>query len=145
MKKVLPFYFSQNPVSTSLPISRCHNLHPVQNWIDLSIRVDLSIFLNHIPFIPLYNVFLWSESCSVQFSHVQFFVTPQTVVHGILQARILEWVAFPFSRGTSQPRNWTQVSRIAGKFFISWARIHSTSLRVQAVKQKSSLEISDRI
>ena len=38
-------------------------------------------------------------------------------VHGILQARILEWVAFPFSRGSSQPRDWTQVSRIAGGFF----------------------------
>jgi len=38
-------------------------------------------------------------------------------VHGILQARILEWVAFPFSRGSSQPRDQTQVSRIAGGFF----------------------------
>ena len=37
-------------------------------------------------------------------------------VHGILQARILEWVAFPFSRGSSQPRNRTQVSCIAGGF-----------------------------
>ena len=42
-------------------------------------------------------------------------------VHGILQARILEWVAFPFSRGSSQPRDWTQVSRIAGGFFTIWA------------------------
>ena len=39
------------------------------------------------------------------------------IVHGILQARILEWVAFPFSRGSSQPRDWTQVSHIAGRFF----------------------------
>ena len=39
--------------------------------------------------------------------------------HGILQARILEWVAFPFSRGSSQPRDRTQVSRIAGGFFTS--------------------------
>ena len=31
-------------------------------------------------------------------------------IHGILQARILEWVAFPFSRGSFQPRDWTQVS-----------------------------------
>ena len=38
-------------------------------------------------------------------------------VHGILQARILDWVAFPFSRGSSQPRNQTMVSRIAGSFF----------------------------
>ena len=40
-------------------------------------------------------------------------------VHGILQARILEWVAFPFSRGSSRPRDGTQVSRIAGGFFTS--------------------------
>ena len=42
-------------------------------------------------------------------------------VHGILQARILEWVAVPFSRGSSQPRDQTQVSHIAGGFFTSWA------------------------
>ena len=43
-------------------------------------------------------------------------------VHGILQARILEWIAVPFSRGSSQPRDSTQVSHIAGGFFTSWAR-----------------------
>ena len=42
-------------------------------------------------------------------------------VHGILQATILEWVAFPFSRESSQPRDWTQVSHIAGGFFTRWA------------------------
>ena len=42
-------------------------------------------------------------------------------IHGILQARILEWVAFPFSRGSSQPRDRTQVSHIAGRFFTNWA------------------------
>ena len=42
-------------------------------------------------------------------------------VHGILQARILEWVAFPFSRGSSQPRDQTQFSHNAGRFFTSWA------------------------
>ena len=41
-------------------------------------------------------------------------------VHGILQARILEWVAVPFSRGSSQPRDQTQVFCIAGGFVISW-------------------------
>ena len=40
-------------------------------------------------------------------------------VHGILQDRILEWVAFPFSRGSSEPRDRTQVSHIAGGFFTS--------------------------
>ena len=38
-------------------------------------------------------------------------------VHGILQARILEWLAVPFSRGSSQLRDRTQVSRITGRFF----------------------------
>ena len=42
-------------------------------------------------------------------------------VHGVLQARILEWVAIPFSSASSQPRDGTQVSHIAGRFFISWA------------------------
>ena len=42
-------------------------------------------------------------------------------VNGILQARILEWVAFHFSRGSSQPRDWTQVSHMAGGFSTSWA------------------------
>ena len=39
------------------------------------------------------------------------------IVHGILQARILDWVAVPFSRGSFQPRNQTKVSYIAGGFF----------------------------
>ena len=42
-------------------------------------------------------------------------------VFGTLQARILEWVSFSFSRGFSQPRDQTQVSHIAGRFFTSWA------------------------
>ena len=42
-------------------------------------------------------------------------------VYGILQVRILGWVAFPFSRGSSQPRDHTQISCIAGRFFTSWA------------------------
>ena len=42
-------------------------------------------------------------------------------VHGILQARILGWVAFPFSRGSSQPRDRNQVFHTAGGFFTSWA------------------------
>ena len=42
-------------------------------------------------------------------------------VHGILQARILKWVAFPFSRGSSQSGDRTHVSHNAGRFFTSWA------------------------
>ena len=61
---------------------------------------------------------LESESHSVVSDFLQHL---DYTVHGILQARILEWVAFPFSRGSSQPRDWTQVSRIAGGFFTNWA------------------------
>ena len=55
-------------------------------------------------------------------SRVRLSATPWTgplhsSVHGILQARILEWVAFPFSRGSSQPRDQTQVSSIEVRFF----------------------------
>ena len=56
-----------------------------------------------------------SESCPTLCDPVDY------TVHGILQARILEWVAVPFSRAPSQPRDRTQVSCIAGGFFTSWA------------------------
>ena len=45
---------------------------------------------------------------------------PGSSVHGILQARILEWVAMTFSRGSSWFRDWTRVSHIAGRFFTIW-------------------------
>ena len=46
---------------------------------------------------------------------------PGSVVHGIFQARIQEWVAIPFSKGSSWPRDQTQVSCTAGRFFTIWA------------------------
>ena len=46
---------------------------------------------------------------------------PGFSVHGILQARILEWVSISFSRGSSQPRDRTQISHIAGRHFNLWA------------------------
>ena len=42
-------------------------------------------------------------------------------VHWILQARILEWIAIPFSRGSSPPRDRTQISRVTGRFLTIWA------------------------
>ena len=62
---------------------------------------------------------MWNEN------HTQLCLThcdPMVyTVHGILLARILGWVAFPFAKGSSQPRDRTQVSRSAGGFFTSWA------------------------
>ena len=70
--------------------------------------------------------------CSVAKSCLTL-ATPWTIAHqaplskGILQARILEWVAIPSSRGSTQPRDWTQVSRTESTFFTVWARIRISS------------------
>ena len=84
----------------------------VMSFSSCSIRNYQSSFLESQP-----STFLGILPCESE-SHS---VPMDCMVHGILQARILEWVAFPFSRGSSQPRDWIQVSRIAGRFFTSWA------------------------
>ena len=53
---------------------------------------------------------------------------PGSSLQGILQARIQEWVAIPFSYGSSWPRDWTWVSCIAGRFFTLWATREAQSL-----------------
>ena len=79
-------------------------------------------------------------------SRVQLFVTPWSIVHGILQARILEWVAYPFSRGSFQPRDRTGVFCIAGGFFTSWAtgkpkkRTYLTSFLLMAFPTRFTAE-----
>ena len=72
----------------------------------------------------LVNINCFSYLCCAQSLRcVQFFATPWTVAHeaplsmGLLQARILEWVVILSSRGSSQPRDRTQVSCTAGRFF----------------------------
>ena len=62
--------------------------------------------------VTQYSPFLWD---SVEHS------PPDLSVHRILQARLPEWVAIPFSRGSFQPRDWIRASGIAGRFFIIWA------------------------
>ena len=70
---------------------------------------------------PLYTHCSYSLSCD------QLFVVPWTAAHqvplslAILQTNILELVAMPFSRGSSQSRDWTQASGITGGFFTNWA------------------------
>ena len=56
------------------------------------------------------------QSCLILFDSMDYSL-PGSSVHGILQERILEWVAIPFSRRSSQPRDETQVSYITGRFF----------------------------
>ena len=103
------------------------------SWIYLlySYCLKKNTYLNFYPTCPLnYNIgtylsyFNWlasrgevkiTQSCWILCNPMDY------TFHEILQARILEWVAFPFSRGSSQPRDWSQVSCIAGGFFTSWA------------------------
>ena len=66
-------------------------------------------------------------------SRVQLCDLMDYTVHGILQARRLKWVAFPFSRGSSQLRDRTQVSLIAGRLFISWAKREAQNSVPEAV------------
>ena len=58
---------------------------------------------------------------------------PGSSVHGILQARILEWVGIPFSRGSFRPSGQTQVSCIADKFFTIWATRKAPAFPICAV------------
>ena len=61
-----------------------------------------------------------TQSCPTLFDPMDCSL-PGSSVHGILQARILEWVAISFSRGSSWPRDQAQVSHIAGRRFNLWA------------------------
>ena len=63
---------------------------------------------------------LVAQSCPTVCDPVDYSL-PGSSVLGIFQARIPEWVAIPFSRGSSQPRDRTQVSCMAGQFFPVWA------------------------
>ena len=90
--------------------------------------------------LDICNYFPWSYRINVKVTqlyptlcHPMDCRLPGSSVHGISQARILEWVTIPFSRGTPRPRDWTlgsmQVSCIAGRFFTVWATREAGSIR----------------
>ena len=78
------------------------------------------------------------------------FATPWTIAHRaplsmdwILQARILEWVAIPFSRGSSWPRDRTGVSHIAGRFFTVWATRQCLLIKAKGRISKCKISSED--
>ena len=79
-------------------------------WMKLFI-LSLYIWKVKVPVAYLCLALCESMDCS----------PPGSSVHGIFQARILEWVAIPFSKGSSQPRGWIRVSSNASRFFTVWA------------------------
>ena len=65
-------------------------------------------------------------------------------VHSISQARILEWAVIPFFRGSSRPRDRTQVSHIAGRFFTVWATREAPSVQYR-VGEKVKVKVDDKL
>ena len=93
----------------------------VPQFINVKSTARWKLLLYMWPYCRMYLVYWNGKSKSL--SHVGLFATPwiRQSMEWVLQARILAWVAFPFSRGSSQPRDRTQVSCIAGRCFTSWA------------------------
>ena len=80
-------------------------------------------------------------SCSVVFDSFETPWTnlPDSSVHGIFQARVLEWIAISFSRESSQPRNRTRISHIAGRRFTIWATREALATKWFTYQSTSSL------
>ena len=102
-----------------------NNLDSIWKNRDITLPTKVDLVKAMVFPVVMYGCESWTVKKAVSESHSVMFnsLWPHGLytVHGILQARILELVAFPFSRGSSQPRGWTQVSHIAGRFFTNWA------------------------
>ena len=98
---VFTFCVWMNRISLGLNLDKSYN--------NLVLRFPDLWFLNVVA--QLHLTFCNPMNCS----------PPGSTVHEILQARILEWIAIPFSRVFSQPRDQTEVSHSAGRFFTIWA------------------------
>ena len=77
------------------------------------------------PFLSTTAMWKWKSFSHVQLCNPMDCSLPGFSLRGILQARILEWVAIPFSRESSQPRDWPQVSCIGGRFFTVWVTMEA--------------------
>ena len=90
----------------------------LSDWTTISRRN-----LNSSPWISIgvfYIKSLVTQSCPTLCDHMDCRL-PGSSIHGIFQARVLEWVAISFSRGSSWPRDWTRVSCTVGRRFTVWA------------------------
>ena len=87
------------------------NLDSILKSRDITLQTKLSLVKD----VVFQVVMFWCEKLKVKLaqSWPTLCVPMDYIVHGILQPRILEWVAFPLSRGSPQPRDWTQVSHIS--------------------------------
>ena len=117
-----------DPMDCSSPGSSVHGIFQarVLEWDAIAFSGIISRFcfsINSWPswlFISIYLPLLVTQSCPALCNPIDYSL-PGSSVHEILQARIAKWVAIPFSRVSSRPRDWTWVSCIAGGFFTVWA------------------------
>ena len=120
------------PSNISLDLLACC---PVSKQYELGLgnsTTELTLFHYFHKTSPLHSVFrsLWSNQTESESASYQSCPTlcdpmdcspPGSSVHGILQARLLEWVAISYSKGSSWPRDQTQIFCVAGRVFTIWA------------------------
>ena len=99
--------------------SLIHFLKRFSSKLNESHQIAKTQFSSKRHSVECLNILKESVKVKVTRSHPALCNPMDYTVHGILQARILEWVAFPFCRGSSQPWDQTQVSHIASGFFTS--------------------------
>ena len=115
--------FPRQEYWSGLPFPSLEDLpHPGTEPVSLlspTLQED-SLLLSHQEVNSTLCVCLVAQSCPTLWDPMDC-SSPRSSDYGILQAGILEWVAVPFSSGSSQPRDRTQVSHTGGGFFIVWA------------------------
>ena len=111
----------------------------INNFMHYIYHLHFQQIKNHTIHVDIYKVKVSesevAQSCPTLCDQVDCSL-PGSSVHGILSARILEWVAVSFSRGSSRPRDQTWVSRIAGRRFNLWV----TREAQNKSKKKKSLQ-----
>ena len=121
-----PYFIDEKPRYRKVKFSQSHTNWVAEVEFSLHVFLILSYILSALSVLVAQSrLTLWDPmDCSL----------PGSSVREILQARIMEWVAIPFSRRLSWPTNWIQVSCIAGSFFTIWA--------TRALKTISSVQFS---
>ena len=115
--------FFLQPVQISWVLGKPLTLGPRRYWdIYLSMSQELDISMEEVEVLV-------DQLCPTLCDPMDD-SPPGSSVYGISQARILEWVAIPFSRGSSLPRDWTQVSCFAGRIFTIWATHLSMTMSI---------------
>ena len=130
----IPWALLHSQVMTSFPLPSALRAYPCDSAFSQNLCLRVEAVTGLVPVqgerthrCECLSVHLW-ETNDHKWSEVKVAQSCLTLwdptdytIHGILWAIILEWVVFPFSRGSSQPRDRTPVSPVAGRFFTSWA------------------------